>query len=758
MANVLSRVQIALDTRPTQVSFKKIDALAGKFKSSVDAVQSQLEKAGRASTAMGRKMQNAFGKAEASAHKYLSSIKGVRGAIVSLGAGALAKQTIQQAANFAETQVRLEALSTEYGEFGRIQQLVSQNAKTFNQSQAESASNFSDAYARLRPLGITLDEIQTVYEGFNATALASGTSAAAASGAFLQLSQALGSGRLQGDEFRSIAEQVPGILRLVSAEMGVTVGELKKLGSDGKITSDILINALAKGFEENGDKIQDILDKSPAQKFKAFQNSVSGLSVAVGNELLPVVTPTVEGLTGMLDIFGRLPGPVKTATSVMFGFAASLTAASGAANLLGLKLKPLLVLIGKVGLVAAPFVGVALAIEDAKRRKEAFDDAMRSTSIDEVTTALDKAKTEVESLNEASDKFKNTAYYKGKVADVQDLKDRLDEAKAKVEELTKRRILIIDLKIAADKIAADVQGKTFKGFDALTPKQVDEALILAGLPPKNAPKLKPKSTTAASGQTPLEKQLEASKELSESLQNQTILATALTDQERDSLQLRVDKLAIDKEFPALSEKQRQTLKDQLEALFGQKNVTASLIEQADARKTKEEEIAAAQEAAAQKLQQIYDQIGSTIASGVVDTLSAAVDQTKSLADAAANTLRNVANILLQLGVNTALKSTGLGIFSGLAGFANGGRPPVGKPSIVGERGPELFVPNTSGTIVPNGKFGGGGGATNVVVNVDAKGSSASGDSGAGKQLGGLIGAAVQAELIKQQRPGGLLSR
>jgi hypothetical protein len=163
-----------------------------------------------------------------------------------------------------------------------------------------------------------------------------------------------------------------------------------------------------------------------------------------------------------------------------------------------------------------------------------------------------------------------------------------------------------------------------------------------------------------------------------------------------------------------------------------------------------------QAAIADKMQKIYDQIGQSIASGVVDTLSAAVDQTKSLADAAANTLRNVASILLQLGVNTALKSTGSSLFSGLTGFADGGRPPVGKPSIVGERGPELFVPNTSGTIVPNNKLGGGG-ATNVVVNVDAKGSSASGDSGAGKQLGGLIGAAVQAELIKQQRPGGLLS-
>ena len=162
-----------------------------------------------------------------------------------------------------------------------------------------------------------------------------------------------------------------------------------------------------------------------------------------------------------------------------------------------------------------------------------------------------------------------------------------------------------------------------------------------------------------------------------------------------------------------------------------------------------------QVAQADKMEAIYQQIGQSIASGVVDTLSAAVDQTKSLADAAANTLRNIANILLQLGINTALKTTGLGLFSGLSGFANGGRPPVGKPSIVGERGPELFVPSTSGTIVPNGQFGGG--ATNVVVNVDAKGSSASGDTAAGKQLGSLIGAAVQAELVKQQRPGGLLA-
>ena len=75
--------------------------------------------------------------------------------------------------------------------------------------------------------------------------------------------------------------------------------------------------------------------------------------------------------------------------------------------------------------------------------------------------------------------------------------------------------------------------------------------------------------------------------------------------------------------------------------------------------------------------------------------------------------------------------------------------------MVGEQGPELFMPKASGTIVPNNALGGGAG--NIVVNVDASGSSAEGDSNQQKQLGEAIGIAIRQELIKQQRPGGLLA-
>ena len=92
----------------------------------------------------------------------------------------------------------------------------------------------------------------------------------------------------------------------------------------------------------------------------------------------------------------------------------------------------------------------------------------------------------------------------------------------------------------------------------------------------------------------------------------------------------------------------------------------------------------------------------------------------------------------------------------LPGRANGGPVSSDQTYMVGERGPELFVPGRSGTIVPNDKMGGG--STNVVVNVDAKGSSVEGNEQGANQLGRVISAAVQSELIKQQRPGGLLAR
>ena len=153
----------------------------------------------------------------------------------------------------------------------------------------------------------------------------------------------------------------------------------------------------------------------------------------------------------------------------------------------------------------------------------------------------------------------------------------------------------------------------------------------------------------------------------------------------------------------------------------------------------------------------FERIGKSIASGVSDNLTAAIMQTKTLGEAAKSILNDLSSTLIRLGVNTILGGIAPSIFGGLpklVGFANGGRPPVGKPSIVGEKGPELFVPRKSGTIIPNNKLGG---STNISVNVDASGSSVQSNEQQGKELGRVISAAIQSELIKQRRPGGLLT-
>ena len=66
----------------------------------------------------------------------------------------------------------------------------------------------------------------------------------------------------------------------------------------------------------------------------------------------------------------------------------------------------------------------------------------------------------------------------------------------------------------------------------------------------------------------------------------------------------------------------------------------------------------------------------------------------------------------------------------------------------------MFSPGVSGTITPNHALGG---TTNIVVNVDASSSAVEGDEQGGRELGRLISAAIQSELIQQKRPGGILA-
>ena len=116
------------------------------------------------------------------------------------------------------------------------------------------------------------------------------------------------------------------------------------------------------------------------------------------------------------------------------------------------------------------------------------------------------------------------------------------------------------------------------------------------------------------------------------------------------------------------------------------------------------------------LDTLYQGIGNTIENGIISAIDAGiqslVDGTKSLDKAlqeiASGVLKDIGNQLIRFGINAAFSSLGnsgglLGkLFGG--GFAEGGRPEPGKVSLVGEKGPELFLPDSAGTVIPNDFF------------------------------------------------------
>ena len=155
-----------------------------------------------------------------------------------------------------ENRMRILTDSTE--EYEAAMGAASLASERFGLTQNQAANSIADVYGRMKGLGYGLKETNELFTGFNVIARQAGVSADDAAGAFLQFGQAMGSGKLSGDELAIILERMPQLAQHIAAEMGVSAGSIKRLGSEGKITSDILYSAMAKaaqGVDGLGDSI-----------------------------------------------------------------------------------------------------------------------------------------------------------------------------------------------------------------------------------------------------------------------------------------------------------------------------------------------------------------------------------------------------------------------------------------------------------------------------------------------------------------------
>lgn len=238
-------------------------------------------------------------------------------------AGRLAFGSVNTGISRIESERRIKALGKAYGESAKLQDIATESAKKFGLSQTEANQGLALAFARLRPVGVELKEITTVYNGFNTAAKLSGASANEAKNAFIQLAQGLGSGALRGDEFNSIAEQVPIILTAVSKATGVAQGDLRDYAAEGKITADVVIEALRQIEKDGADQLTEALG-GPQQAIKDFQNATENVQVALTSAALPALTGAFKDLGQIINDLekpiaklGRLLAGILNQTSVV---------------------------------------------------------------------------------------------------------------------------------------------------------------------------------------------------------------------------------------------------------------------------------------------------------------------------------------------------------------------------------------------------------------------------------------------------------
>ncbi len=241
-------------------------------------------------------LSRASGDAEQKTNGLGRAFGGLRGVLAGLGFGLLARELITMADTFTNMQSQIRLVTTSTAELAAVQTRLFEMA----QNSRVSYEGTVDLYARLarstKALGVSQESVLTVTDSINKALLVSGTSSAQASGALMQLGQAFASGTLRGDELNSVMEGMPRVATMIAEGMGITVGELRKLGAQGKLTGAEVFNAIM--------KMKDSVEVEAAKMPMTFGQSMTVLR----NSLIQFVGSANEtlGITKNLAAFVAL--------------------------------------------------------------------------------------------------------------------------------------------------------------------------------------------------------------------------------------------------------------------------------------------------------------------------------------------------------------------------------------------------------------------------------------------------------------------
>lgn len=238
------------------------------------------------------------------------------GGLITAGKAFLGLQVVQQMAQwgkaFIEVADNINLLQSRINLYTQSQaesnavfaqlQTIANNAGTSLQDTANTFARFASAG---KDMGVTNDQVLKLISNLQTMARVSGASSQEASAAIYQLSQSFASGRLQGDEFRSVSEQLPVVLDTLAKKLNVSRGELRQMATDGKLNSDVLL-MLAGDFSDL-DAQAAKLPRTVEQASAALLNNL-GVAADALNDKLGIsqgLAKSIDGINQALEYWTK---------------------------------------------------------------------------------------------------------------------------------------------------------------------------------------------------------------------------------------------------------------------------------------------------------------------------------------------------------------------------------------------------------------------------------------------------------------------
>lgn len=257
--------------------------------------------------------------------KPMQSVNGLIAACGPLGAAVAAGFAAEKVVEFTQAVI---SASDQYTMMQARIKMINDGTQTqaelmekINVAANSARASYSDMAASVGKLGMLAkdafssnDEMIFFVQQMNKQFQLSGASIQESTAAMYQLTQAMASGRLMGDEFRSIMENAPMLAQAIAQEMGVSMGTLREMSSQGLITADVIKNAMINTADETN------------KKFNELPQTFSSLASQLSNNLITSFAPVLEKINGLINSEG-MQSAIPVITGIFTVMAETVSAA-----------------------------------------------------------------------------------------------------------------------------------------------------------------------------------------------------------------------------------------------------------------------------------------------------------------------------------------------------------------------------------------------------------------------------------------------